>query len=314
MSDKNLENDKFFNEKIREDLNGYVEIQLLQLCNKIKALSVTEDEIKEAIKSSDLLEMDPIGLKFRRKNNSPIPTLKLLNKKRKAEENKDDIPEGVDPFIIEISTSASEIPFKWQKIQEEFKSANSNVNVVYIRFKENSGHIGVYKKSAEEEIKFTEDLEIEGINFTFKKCEGDNLINFWKEHGSHFEFCLGKNKQQKPKKQFDKNRLKTPVTLGNEVFNEVSKIRARTRNVLMNTKDWEKVKEDDQEFLVDLLKYHHNYEEKAKDLDYFTAAAHSSHSYSRCFYIVAKDSNQTKSDVSINKCIERLVVLNEKKN
>lgn len=139
-------------------------------------------------------------------------------------------------------------------------------------------------------------MEIEGIEFTFKKCEGDNLISFWKEHGSHFEFCLGKNKQQKNgKKQVDKNRLRSSVTLGDEVYNEVSKIRARSRNILMNTKDWEKIKEDDQKFLLDLLKYHHNYEEKAKELDYFTAAAHSDHSYSRCFYIVGKDSEKTKS-------------------
>lgn len=41
--------------------------------------------------------MDPIGLKFRRKNNTPIPTLKLLNKKRKGEDSKEEIPDGVDP-------------------------------------------------------------------------------------------------------------------------------------------------------------------------------------------------------------------------
>ena len=96
------------------------------------------------------------------------------------------------------------------------------------------------------------------------------------------------------KKQVDKNRLRNPVTLGDEVYAEVSKIRAKTRNIMMSTKDWEKVNDGDKTFLMDLLKFHHSYEEKAKNLDYFTAAAHSTHSYSRCFYIVGNDEAKSK--------------------
>lgn len=73
-------------------------MKILLLCNKVKALLVNEEDIKEAIKKSDLLEMDPLGLKFRRMGNSPIPTLKLLSKKRKGDDGKDDDNlEGVDP-------------------------------------------------------------------------------------------------------------------------------------------------------------------------------------------------------------------------
>jgi len=89
--------------------------------------------------------------------------------------------------------------------------------------------------------------------------------------------------------------LRNSVTLGEEVYAEVSKIRARSRNILMSTKDWERINEEDKSFLLDLLKFHHNYDEKVKNFDYFTAAAHSSHSYSRCFYIVSIDENKTKS-------------------
>jgi hypothetical protein len=63
-------------------------------------LNVTEEEIKEAIKKSDVLEIDSLGLRFRRSRNSPIPSLKLLNRKRKGDDGKDredENPEGVDP-------------------------------------------------------------------------------------------------------------------------------------------------------------------------------------------------------------------------
>jgi len=116
---------------------------------------------------------------------------------------------------LEISADKP-ISFKWQNIQDEFKKLNSDLNVVYLRFKDSNGHIGIYKKS-NEEIIFVPEFEIEGVKFTIKKSEGDNLINFWKEHGSHFEFCVGKTKtMDKKRKQVDKNRLKNPVILGDE--------------------------------------------------------------------------------------------------
>ncbi len=88
-------------------------------------------------------------------------------------------------FILEISADKP-IEFKWKLIQDEFKNLNPDLNVVYLRFKDSNGQIGLYKKS-NEEIKFVPEFEIEGVRFTITKCEGDNLINFWKEHGSHFE-------------------------------------------------------------------------------------------------------------------------------
>lgn len=74
-------------------------------------------------------------------------------------------------------------------------------------------------------MKFIDNFEIHGVKFTIKKAEGDNLIEFWKAHGGHFELCVGKNKQgkagrdkrgQKGGKTRDMNRLKNPITLGDE--------------------------------------------------------------------------------------------------
>jgi hypothetical protein len=41
--------------------------------------------------------MDPLGLKFRRVGNSAIPTLKLLSKKRKGDEVKEEEADGLEP-------------------------------------------------------------------------------------------------------------------------------------------------------------------------------------------------------------------------
>lgn len=65
-------------------------------CNKVKALDVTSEDIVKAIKDSSLLELDSSEKKFRRKDNKPVPTLKLLKQKRKNNDDENDLDENPD--------------------------------------------------------------------------------------------------------------------------------------------------------------------------------------------------------------------------
>jgi hypothetical protein len=120
--------------------------------------------------------------------------------------------------ILEIN-SDKEVEFKWKPIQDEFKSLNPSLEIIYLRFNKDQGHIGIYRHS-NKDVKFVDNFELNGVKFTITKCEGDNLIQFWKDHGTHFEYCVGRNKRVKDNKNKkgsrDKNTLKTPVKLGNE--------------------------------------------------------------------------------------------------
>jgi len=181
------------------------------------------------------------------------------------------------------------------------------MNVVYLRFNTTAGHIGIFKYS-DNELKFQPEFELQGVKFTVKKCEGDELINFWKDHGSHFEMCVGKNKKitdrkGKRGKRVDPNELKKEVKLGDETFDDLSKVKTRMRRILSTSKDGEKISSPDHEFIYDLLKNHRNFDTKSKDLSYFTTGKHDEHDYSRCFFIVKTDG--TKEDFSVHKCIER---------
>ena len=72
------------------------------------------------------------------------------------------------------------------------------------------------------------------------------------------------------------------------------------------------LKPKDQEFIVDLLKFHRNSEEKLKDMESITTGKPTEFNYSRCFFIVKN--NGKKDDFSVQKCIERLEIENKKKN
>jgi hypothetical protein len=319
LSDTNLANDEFFYNKISEDSEGFIEIGLFLNCNKVKKFNVTKEYLVKAIKLSQELELNSSEDKIRRKGNKPLPELKLLKKKQKRKESESESEEeqekgendSYDPIILEIK-SDKDTEIRWKNIQDEFALLNPHLTVAYMRFKTNSGHIGVFNKSGDE-FKFNDKFTIEGVEFTVTKAQGDNLINFWRDHGSHFEMCIGKTKKigKGGKTRRDTNYLKNSVTLANEVYTDVTKIKARSRTILHSNKDGEKIQAGDHDFLYDLLKHHRNFAEKSKNLDHFTTDKPSDFQYSRCFFIVRKDGS--RDDFSVYKCIERLHNENSKK-
>jgi len=121
---------------------------------------------------------------------------------------------------------------------------------------------------------------------------------------------IRKNKKGKGYER-EMNYLKKEVTLGDETFTDLTKIKARARKILSSHKDGDKIQKPDHDFILDILKYHKNFEGKTNDLDHFTTGKPDEHDYSRCFFIVR--SNGDKEDFSIHKCIETISNNNKKK-
>ena len=202
LSDKNLEHDSFFHKKISEDTNGYLDLELLLKCNKCKNAGWTLDDIKEGIKLSENIELDKEGKKVRRKDNKPLPELTLLSKKRKKEEKKE---EEKEPIIL-IFTCKEQNTSNWKDICKTFQKENEDLNIIYRRFKDTVGHFVIRPKN-DEEIKFKDKFTCDNIEYNVKKCEGDDLINFYKEHGEHYNMCVkGKSKNKNKNKKINKNK------------------------------------------------------------------------------------------------------------
>lgn len=327
LGDENLKKDSFFHQKISEDANGYLELDFLLKCNKCQKAGWTADDLKEGIKLSDKLELDKTEKKVRRKDNKALPELVLLSKKRKKEDEKEEEEEEDqhrEPVIL-MFTCKEPNNSNWKDVCQVFKDENPELNIIYSRFKDDLGHISVIPKS-DEELKFKDKFSFDDVEYTVKKCEGEDLINFYKEHEKHYKMCVemhkrknkknqknkskGKNKNKKEKKDNNINLsqnipLKEEVTLGEKKFKDASLIKAETRRIINDTKDDEKLKEKDNKFILDLLKYHHNYEKKSKDLDHLTVGKPKDYDSSRCFIIVNKKNE--KDDFSVYKCIENLI-------
>ena len=312
LSDENLKHDSFFHEKISSNTNGYLDLDLILKCNKIKKKGWTKEDLKKGIELSDILELDETGEKVRRKGNLELPELVLLSKKRKKGKNdeKEEKEEKKEPVILKLK-SKEKTESSWKLIFDEFKKVNPELDVVYGRFKDTEGHIGIILKNEEkfENLKIVDKFKVEKIEFSVEKCEGEDLINFWKDHGSHYEYCtkqkekrnLSREMREKKKKKY----LNKSVKLGRKEYTNTDIIKSDTKNILNKYKDKEELKDEDKDFILDLLKYHHNYEEKVKDMDHIIVDSNPNYKYSRCFYIVDKHNN--KKDFSSKKCIENIV-------
>ena len=263
-------------------------------------------ELIEGIKENEESELNIINEKVKRENNKKLPDLILLSHKRKKEnenqEKKEE--EKLDKIILKI-TSNEDIRIKWQEIVSNFKKENPNLKINYCRFKNKKGYISILK-NPNEEILYKDTFKIKNVIFTIEKCENDDLKKFYKEHGEHYENCTNKEKKEKKQIKKKKSYLENPVILGEEKFNDIKLIKNQIKNILNQIKDNEKLIGKNKEFIEDILKYHHNYNEKIKDMDYITVGKHNNSNYNRCFFIVKK--NGEKIDFSIQKCIENIIL------
>ena len=57
LSDNNLSRDKFFRDQINTDKEGWISIGHFLNCNKVKQMKISQEEIAEACKGSEELDV-----------------------------------------------------------------------------------------------------------------------------------------------------------------------------------------------------------------------------------------------------------------
>ena len=211
FSDENLKSDYYFHNLISQNKNGYIHLNVLLHCNKIKNEGWKIDDLIDGIKLSKKIEFDQKNQKVRRINNTQLPPLNLLSKKRAREEKQMETENESDKIVL-IFRSEKETNSKWKDLYHTFQTINKdNLKVIYSRFKNSIGHFVVIPKN-KDNFNFKNIFTYEGIKYYVKICENEDLINFYNEHGQHLDECLkihkGLYKNEKVRKQNKKNKKK----------------------------------------------------------------------------------------------------------
>ena len=311
LSDTNLSGDAFFHSKIAESEGGYLDLDLIMSCKKVQKAGWTKEDIIQGISTSTQVEVNPEKTKIRRVNNKPLPSLDLLKKKRKKETE----PKSVDPIILTVKAE-KDSESTWKEIQDKYKKINPTLTVLYTRFQKDLGYFAVVptnsnKGNEEDEIDFVKEFDLNDIKFQVSITKGDELEQFYKEYGTHLEMCVNKDKNLKINKK-NKTKLSNPVTLGNSLFVDICHIKGRVRKIMSSNPDMNPLDKEDFEFIKDLLEYHQDKDILLDGMESIASGKIDPHSYSKGFFALGQ--NGKKDLFFVNKCIERLLNENRKKN
>ena len=294
FSDTNLKKDKFFHDLISKNEGGYLAIEVLLKCNKLKAMTQNQEEVANAVALSGEVELNTERTAVRRVGNRALPTLDSAKKTTGAAPTAKVV---VSPLILKV-TLPEESKHTWKEIRDTFRSKFSEQELWYVRLHETEGHVGIPSNIPAEvlETLLTEGLDLAGQTATFQRIEGDELLQFWKDHGSHYDMC---NQQAKGRK--DKKPSKSQLKFGGKIFPSSAKVKTYIKSLLSATKEGATVDPQYHNFLLDVLRLHPEFEGKSRDLKHFAVGRHPEHPESKCFFIVRADGSQ--EDFSISKCV-----------
>eukprot|EP00929_Paragymnodinium_shiwhaense_P096422 TRINITY_DN5800_c0_g1_i1.p1 TRINITY_DN5800_c0_g1~~TRINITY_DN5800_c0_g1_i1.p1 ORF type:complete len:424 (-),score=201.45 TRINITY_DN5800_c0_g1_i1:251-1444(-) len=295
LSDENLRYDKFFHEKISADKDGWLELNLVLTCNKMKSMNATKDDVLAALKESKI-EVKEGGDAIRRPSNAALPKLETKQQHlKKGSMHAHD--GGVVGFIKDVPAEKT-----WVQVKEVLKAAlPENVMLWFVSEVNDKRQCFICTAPFEGDVKFYETLELAVADAKLKVelCMGDMLQQALKLLPKHIK---EKREKESRKKQKERNR---PIVVGTQRFINVGALRGRVKEILNSRSDGESLKADGSDFKLvkALLEFHPKGADKSVGLVGIKVDK-STQGENRCFFMVKGDGSA--EDFSAKKCLDAL--------
>jgi hypothetical protein len=230
FSDANLKTDKFFHDKISENSDGWLDMKLIQSCNKIKAFCVEMDVLMSALEESPLeAKTGEDGIFVRR--TTTLPALDASAAASKASRQKpDDAKKKETAHLGGILLKFLEIPaeLSWMPIKDAVRKLLPENARVSFATNVTEAHTCVMCISPFEgdlDLVSTMSVKVDDNEIKFEVCYGEVLRECIKELPKHIA---------KRRETLAKTRLKQkqkPVTLANQKFANLATCAPRLRRL-----------------------------------------------------------------------------------
>jgi hypothetical protein len=308
FSDQNLKGDKFFHEKISADPDGWLAMNLIQSCNKIKVMGVPDDVLLDALKDSSLETKTVEGGNFVRRT-TPPPALdeKLAASKRvKPDDAKKKEMAHIGGLLIKFSEIPEEL--NWIPIKEAVKAKiPENSRVMFATTVSEKGTSVMVLTPFDNDLEVIENMviEVDGQKIKFAVMYGEELRECLKELPKHIV---------KRRETLAKTRTKAkqkPVQLANQKFANIATVKAKVKEIITARKDGQVLIEGspDTALVFAVFAHHPRADEKLKSVkgikvDTSEHDADEKGKKSRCFHLMKEDG--TTEDISVIKCLSEL--------
>jgi hypothetical protein len=297
LSDENLKFDAFFHEKISADPGGWLELNFVLSCNKMKAMRATKEDVIGALKESKI-EVKEDSLSIRRPGNLALPQLE----KRPEKPQKKSAAHAHDGGVIAVIKAIPEEQ-SWMQIKSTLRGKlPDKVQLWFVSEVSDKNTCIVASAPFENDVQFFTDLEIEvgGAKLKTEVAQGDSLQQCLKVLPKHIK---DKREKESRKKQKERNR---PIIVGQQRFVNVSALRSRVKEILNSRSDGEALKNEGSDFklIKALLDFHPKGAEKSKGMVGIKVGKSVDHGDSRCFHMVKEDGKV--EDFSAQKCLSAI--------
>lgn len=295
FSDKNLTYDAFFHQKISEDKEGWLNIDLLLSCRKIQDLGATADDIIAALKESVLETKVEEDKKFvRRLEELPKLEAKPPTAFKKPAKN---VHQGGVVF------QALDIPEDkhWGDVKDAIKvQLPEKAKIVFVS-NIAEGKCTLLMTPFEGDQEFVEGLKASVAEkaLRFEILYGDALkkalFNMPKHHVKKREHLAQERRKAAQK----------PILIADMKFRDVNMLRGKVKEIISTRKDGQALEAASADFALikAVLGYHPKGAEKTKDMKGLKVDE-STHAGTRCFWMVKED--ETVEDISIRKCLDAI--------
>mmetsp|Transcript_135773 Transcript_135773/g.378356 ORF Transcript_135773/g.378356 Transcript_135773/m.378356 type:complete len:502 (-) Transcript_135773:124-1629(-) len=295
LSDENLRYDKFFNEKITAEKDGWLDMQLVLSCNKMKSIRATKEDVVEALKESKI-EVREGGSAVRRPGNAPVPKLET----RPQHVKKSSLHAHDGGVIAALQNIPAEQ--NWTQVKEKLKEKlPQKVSIWFVSEVSEKNQCIVAVSPFDDDQKFFEELvlEVGGAKLKGEVCQGEALQQALKMIPKHVR---DKRERESRKRQKERNR---PILVGTQRFVNVAALRGRVKEILNARSDGEQLKTDGSDFklIKALLAWHPRGEEKSKGLIGMKVQK-SEYGDSRCFFMIKEGG--VEEDFSAKKCLDAI--------
>lgn len=324
LSDTNLSRDQFFYNKIENSEDGFLDIEFIEKCNKIKKLGVSREQILEAVKTSEIVEANEDGTALRRTGNKALPEFRAQKKLKTAA-----APAGVavnnqtkeapavnsrflNPVILFIR-NIENLTRKNGRELEDLIGKKYDIKVPFARIGHSSAEGGqVVLDANATPAEVVQELLTEGFQFNQKLIKFDkgtdrDRDHFFKDHSNHINRILKKKfgkKLARPERDM-KRKWQGALSFLGIRYPSLDAFKSRFKGLITKTENGSEIPADGVDLLKELLKYHGKSESKLEGCVGFTVDFHPEFKNTRCFFIVKEGGE--KEDFSYHKCIHNLV-------
>ena len=143
-------------------------------------------------------------------------------------------------FKAEGLENDEEFKVDWKQVEGAVKKNYPGLKLVYSRADPKEGQLALSQLRIKEDLiesLLKTQLQIQDKMFSFKKLEDEELKEFWKAQGSHYNMCIQKRlraaiRQNKQEKNDGAKRAKTSYEIAGVYYLDINKVKSKSRAIL----------------------------------------------------------------------------------